>query len=97
MRDLTAKFLDFDAANPHVYTEFEHCALKLIERGRKHYGAQGVIEHIRYETAIRTVGDEFKINNDFAAYYARMFEARNPQYTGFFSKRRSAADEVEAA
>jgi hypothetical protein len=36
---------------------------------------------------VETKGDDFKISNDFIAYYARLFMAYNPQHEGFFKTR----------
>lgn len=80
------KFEAYHAAHPEIYSEYERLTLQLIEKGRTHYSSDGILHIIRFNTAIRG-GDGFKINNSYSPDYARMFEANNPQYVGFFEKR----------
>jgi hypothetical protein len=48
---------------------------------------------LRWETAIDTRSDDgFKINNNFRAFYSRLFEEDFPQHRGRFRMRASAAD-----
>jgi len=44
-----------------------------------------VINKMRWDYAIKTSGDDFKISNNFIAYYARMFRAKNPDHQEFFT------------
>jgi hypothetical protein len=43
---------------------------------------------------LSTRGDEFKLNNDYRAPYARLIMRREPDLDGLFETRRSIADEV---
>jgi hypothetical protein len=53
-------------------------------------------EILRWEGKIKTTGDtEFKLRNDFRAYYARLLMANGDAPAGFFSLRQSQADGVE--
>lgn len=90
--DLIKRFKAFHETNPKVYDLFRQFTLELLRSGRRNYGAQGVLERIRWHFAVRTAGDAFKVNNDFAAFYARMFMFQFPEYLGFFRRRGSAAD-----
>jgi len=80
--------------NPHVYELFERFSLQAIGSGRKNFSHWLIMNRIRWETAITTTGDEFKIRNDFIAYYARLFMALHPEYDGFFRIREMKADKV---
>jgi len=51
------------------------------------------MNRMRWETALQTTGDEFKIRNDFIAYYARLFMAYHPEHEGFFRIKRMKEDE----
>lgn len=84
---LEKKFRDYHLNNPHVWREFEKLSWQLIRAGRTRFGAQMIIEVMRWNTAISAENDEFKINNNYAAHYARMFMAKYPQYRGFFTTR----------
>lgn len=80
--------------NPHVYELFERFSLQAINSGRKNFSHWLIMNRIRWETAITTTGDDFKIRNDFIAYYARLFMALHPEHDGFFRIREMKADKV---
>lgn len=80
------KFLAYHAENPAVWLEFEKLALMAIERGVKKWGAKGIFEVVRWKSEIED-RVEFKANNNFASYYARVFELKHPAHAGFFEKR----------
>lgn len=84
--DTIKKFLKYHKINPDIWTSFEEKSLELIRLGQTHYGAGAIAEIIRYER-IKTGQDGFKINNNFRAYYARVFEIKYPEYLGFFETR----------
>jgi len=82
------EFEAFDAANPDVWREFREMALRLIKTGWKHYGAKSIIEAIRFHRDIlKGEGEQWKINNNFTAYYARKFMDIYLEYEGFFETR----------
>lgn len=87
------KFLNYHNNNPKVYSMFERFSLQAAEAGWRNFGVGAIAERMRWETVIVSRGDEFKINNSYRAFYARMFEENHPQYKGFFRKRRSVADQ----
>lgn len=89
---LKLKFLEFHFRNPHVWELIKRFALEAARSGRKRLGMQMIIERARWESAIVTTGSPFKLDNDFAAFYSRMFADHFPQYAGIFSFRKSAAD-----
>ena len=71
--------------NPHVYRLFKRFTFQaLMKRRHKHLGAWLVVNRIRWETSIETTGEDFKISNDFIAYYARLFMAQHPEHKGLF-------------
>ncbi len=84
-----AKFEKFHKENPHVYELFNWFTLELIRAGVKHSGSEMVLGRIRWETTINTTGDRFKINQNYAAYYARKFMEDFPEYAGFFRTRKT--------
>lgn len=75
---------EWHKANPHVYDLFKHFTFRAIERGHTKLSAWLIINRIRWETAIETKGGDFKISNDYIAYYSRLFMAHHPRYKGFF-------------
>lgn len=89
---LEALFWEYHAQNPKVYDLFDRFTKYAIQRGRTRFSVSVIVERIRWETTIETAGDDFKINNNHRAYYARLWMRNNPQYQGFFATR-----EVRAA
>jgi hypothetical protein len=80
--------------NPHVYQMFSSFTKTAIDAGLPHSSAWLIVNRIRWETAIETQGDTFKISNDFIAYYARLFMVYNPEHDGFF-RTKKLKDECE--
>ena len=80
------KFLSFHADNPHVYVELTRMARQLASRGIKRYGIKALIEVLRWKS-IKTTGEDYKINNNFTAYYARLIMEEEPDLDGFFKIR----------
>tara|TARA_R100000808_G_scaffold7356_5_gene21723 strand:+ start:2304 stop:2819 length:516 start_codon:yes stop_codon:yes gene_type:complete len=85
-------FEDFDRANPRVWQLFVHFAHEVIEAQADHFGSMAIIQRIRWETSIATSGGDYKINNNFAPFYARKFHKEFPKHDGFFRTRESVAD-----
>ena len=84
---LERAFQEFHEKNPGVYSEIRDAALDLKRAGRDVYGIKSLIEVVRWHRNITTRGDEFKINNNYAPYYARLIMSREPELEGFFNLR----------
>lgn len=89
---LSEQFKVYDQENPQIWEAFERFALDLVVAGRKRAGAKLILERIRWETAVRAIEAggpaPLKINNNFAAYYARKLMAKSPHaFGGFFHTR----------
>lgn len=78
------KWLNFHHANPQVWKAFETLTFKMIRTGRKHYSAGTIIGLVRWHIDMKTTDEEFKINNDFIAHYARLFMSAYSDHEGFF-------------
>ena len=81
------RFRAFHDANPHVYHQLRDMALDLRDRGVTRYGIKALYEVLRYERAIATRGDEFRLNNNYTAHYARLIMDETPALAGFFETR----------
>lgn len=81
------KFMIYHMGNPDVWRHFEDCALALINNGIKHFGAKAIAEHIRYEKTLQRGADGFRLNNNYPAYYARIFQIKHPAHADFFETR----------
>ena len=78
------RWLEWHRSNPQVYELFKEFTFQAIRRGHRRLSAWLVVNRIRWETAVETSGGDFKISNDFIAYYARLFMDENPEFRGFF-------------
>lgn len=87
-------FLKFHKENPKVYEAFKVQALKAINLGRKKLSAKLIINVIRWNVFLETSDENFKINDAFQSYYARLFANEHPQYKECFEfrKQRSKDD-----
>lgn len=87
----------FHAENPHVYAELVRSARTYREQtGRTKCGMSLLFGRVRWVLALRTEGDAFKLNNNYAPFYSRLLMAQEPDLAGMFDLRRSYADEVAA-
>lgn len=80
-----SKFLKYHNENREVWRWFEVFARSAANSGKK-LGAKAVMERVRWEVEINS-GDEFKANNNFTAYYARVFAVKYPQFENYFETR----------
>ena len=87
-------FKEYHATNPDIFEAFEKYTFQAIDAGRKYLGSQVILERIRFYSMVEAKQDQFKINNNYAAFYSRMFEDKHPKFKGFFRKRRSVADNL---
>ena len=85
---MKTKFLRFHRQYPEVYRMFKKITLEAIKKGFKNYGSKGICERIRWETKGDVKEDGYKINNNYTAFYARLFEKEHPNHEGFFRKRK---------
>jgi len=85
--ELDKKFRQYHFEHPEVFKFFAQFALQLKHKGFKHFGAKAIMERIRWEVALQTGRDGFKINNNYTSRYARLLEQKLPMFRGFFRKR----------
>jgi len=80
-------FIAFHRANPWVVVELEKIAWEMLRSGRKKIGIQACVEIFRWEARRHTIGNDFKLNNNFCSRYARMILDRNPHWGQVFELR----------
>ena len=80
-------FIAYHHKNPHVYAAFRTIALRLYERGVRHYGAKAIMEIVRYETIIRAQTEPLKTNNNYTSRYARLLATNDSRFADFFEFR----------
>ena len=77
-------------ANLHVYAAFRREALDVHAQGFEHYSARTIIEWLRHHTAVRErSADEWKLNDHYTPYLARLFDMAEPHAAGLFEYRRT--------
>jgi hypothetical protein len=94
---IRARCNDFHQRHPEVWDRFVEIALELIRRGHKRYGAQTIFAIMRWEGSLGDDGvTAFKLNNDFAARYARRFQRVYRENADFFATRRQRSKDTPA-
>lgn len=89
---IEAAFAEFHAANPAVYEYFKKYALHiLVTKGRKLASSKLILNRIRWEVSIETIGADYKINDAYTPHYARLFIRDYPQYAEAFELRQLRA------
>lgn len=85
------EFPQYHFDNPHIYEAFKKYTFLSIGKGFKNFSAQFIFEVIRWETSVNG-NDMYKINNNFRAFYSRLFMNQHPEYEGYFRTRKSKWD-----
>ena len=91
---LEARFWEFHEINPHVYALFSRFAIEAAYAERRNFGVGAIFERMRWFTVIETRGEEYKLNNNYRAYYGRLWMRNNPEHDGFFSTRTLRAKKI---
>ena len=81
------KFLAFHRDNPEVYDRLRDLSLQLRRRGRAVYGIKSLFEVLRWKMAIETTDEDFKLNNNYTSFYARLLMWSEPELRNFFRLR----------
>lgn len=81
------RFAQFHEQNPHVLVALETLAADYLAAGRERIGIGMLFEVLRYQSGIRTVGDQFRLNNDYRALYVRLVVERHPEWADAFETR----------
>jgi hypothetical protein len=89
----TADFMAYLPDNLHVYAAFEREALRVAERGFKHYSARTIIEVLRHTSALAESGGPWKLNDHFTPGLARLFVLCHPSHAKLFEFRKTPAVE----
>jgi hypothetical protein len=92
------RFEEFHRSNRAVYATLVTLAREWVARTGQHkLGIATLFERTRWEIALATNDPEFKLNNSYRAYYARLIHKQEPDLDGLFDLRASAADAWIAA
>ncbi len=91
---LESRFWRFHRDNPSVFSELRKLALDILGTGCDRWSINGLFEVLRWQRAMRTTGDPFKLNNDYRAFYARLLMREESRLKNFFATRMSASDDA---
>lgn len=80
-------FWDYHAANPMIYEKLKFYAKQLKDTGRKQFGIRAIFERIRWDMVFDFNKEDFKINNTYSPFYARLLIFDFPEFKGFFETR----------
>lgn len=87
-KHLEDKFETYHKENPIVYELFVKFANEAKAAGFKNFSANAIFERIRWYVSVETVGDKFKVNNNYRPYYARKMMENYPEFEGFLNTRK---------
>ncbi|HQQ75739.1 MAG TPA: hypothetical protein PLB01_00155 [Thermoanaerobaculia bacterium] len=90
---LEREFRRFHFENPEVYRELVALARRAKQHSRNRYGIGALFEVLRWNRMLSTTGDDFKLNNNHRAYYAREIMRREPDLSDFFETRHVHGEE----
>lgn len=87
---------EFHKANPQVWNHFVLFTNQIISKGFANYSVNAIFERIRWEMDAKSTGEnQFKINNNYRAFYARRFMKMYPQHSGFFRTREQVSESLD--
>lgn len=86
------RFEEWIKANPDFWQAFIALCLQMKRRGMPRWGSKAACEVLRYAAYVQTVGEEFRIPNDFTSRLARKAAAEVPELDGFFELRELQTD-----
>lgn len=96
--EMRQQVIEFTKDNPDVWRLFCGFTFDRINKGFKNYSAKAVFERIRWEMDIGGDGvKQFKLNNNYPAFYARAFMRKYPEHNGFFRIREQISKEEYAS
>lgn len=81
------RFATFHAANPWVYEALVQLARQTNRGGLHPLGIGMLFEVLRWQWMRSTLGDDFKLNNDYRSRYARLIMDSEPDLADVFETR----------
>ena len=80
-------FRTYHQLHPEIFQLFAKYAYEMRKTGRKRYSAKTIMERIRWHCDVSNPGEDWSINNDWTAMYARLLVHKIPEFEGFFEFR----------
>lgn len=89
---MTELFEALMARRPDIYELLVELTRDVKRRGKTTYSMKAIFERARWHFEIERGEDDFKLNNNYTALYAREIMQREPDLSGFFETRRRKAN-----
>ena len=97
LEEMREQVTAYHKKHPEVWTMFEDFTFQMIERGYRNYSVNAIFERIRWEKDAGGDGiTQFKIGNNYRAFYARRFMRKYPEHEGFFRTREQTSEHRDA-
>lgn len=77
----------FIAANPSVWRTFVELCLDMKRRGLHQWSSKAAFEVMRYMATVQSVGEDYKLPNDYTSRFSRRAMEEVPELEGFFETR----------
>lgn len=77
----------FIAANPKVWRYFVTLCLEVKRQGICHWSSKAAFEAMRFMATLQSVGEDFKLPNDYTSRFSRKAMEEVPELKGFFEVR----------
>ena len=87
--DTASNVISYMQKNRHIWEAYQKYCLKIVSQGARRIGSKAIIELLRYN---ESGGDwdkyeDYKINNNYASYFSRIFIEKYPEHKNLFSFR----------
>lgn len=95
MKPAKERFEEFHKLNPQVYDSLKELAYYVKNKGYIKFGIRPLWERLRWANMFELEPDpnsEYRLNDHYKEFYSRML-MKEPNLDGFFTKRRSRADD----
>lgn len=90
------RWVEFHGQHPEVFEEFERFARIARKAGVQRYGARAIWERLRWHFRVEQGDADFKLNDHFPPYYARLLMLVDERFAGFFERRDARFDVDDA-
>ena len=95
--EMREQVISFHKSHPDVWDLFVRFTFDRIEKGYENYSVNAIFERIRWEKDSGGDGvNNFKLNNNYRAFYSRRFMRMYPRYDGFFRTREQISEQRDA-
>lgn len=85
-RERFERFKQFHRDNPQVFRLFRQFAEEALH-ARQKVGARAIWERMRWYACIETTSTDYRLNDHYTPYFARLLMLTDDRFAGFFETR----------